>query len=78
MWPVKRAPPPPYHGGRKLFSSRVAKSDLNSTDAYFATKKLAPKMAQKLPKIAQIGSKITQNCQSGPRMAQNGPKISTS
>ena len=67
---------------------RVAKSDLNSTDAYFATKNSTkkwpkndlklPKIAQKLPKIAQIGPKMTQNCQNGPKMTQNGPKISTS
>ena len=47
---------------------RVAKSDLNSTEAYFATKKLAPKN----------GPKMTQNCQNGPKMTKNGPKISTS
>ena len=60
---------------------RVAKSDLNSTDAYFATKnstKKWPKKDLKLPKIAQIGPKMTRNCQNGPKMTQNGPKISTS
>ena len=65
-------------------NNRVAKSDLNSTDAYFATKNSTkngiklPKIAQKLPKIAQIGPKMTQNCRNGPKMTQNGPKISTS
>ena len=33
--------------------ARVAKSDLNSTDAYFATKNQHQKMAQKWPKTAQ-------------------------
>ena len=41
-----------YEGGR------VAKSDLNSTEAYIATKKLAPKMALKLPKIAKNYPKL--------------------
>ena len=49
---------------------RVAKRDLNSTDAYFATKnsnKKWPKNDLKLPKIVQKWSKIAQI---GPKMAQ--------
>ena len=38
---------------------RVAKSDLNSTDAYFGTKNWHQKMAQKLPKITQSSPKMT-------------------
>ena len=49
------------------FSGRVAKSDLNSTEAYFATKN-GPKMTQNDPK----------NPKNDPKMTQNGPKISTS
>ena len=33
---------------RKYGSNRVAKSNLNSTDAYFATKKSAPKNGPKM------------------------------
>ena len=54
---------------------RVAKSDLNSTEAYFATKKIStkkwPKNDLKLPKLAQKWPKIAKN---GPKMNRNGPK----
>ena len=51
---------------------RVAKSNLNSTDAYFATKNEHQKMAQKLPKITQNSPKMTQNC---PNWPKNDPKL---
>ena len=43
-------------------NSRVAKSDLNSTEVYLATKKISTKakMAQKLPTITQNSPKMTQ------------------
>ena len=47
-------------------NNRVAKSDLNSTDAYFATKNQHQKMAKKWPKITKIAQKW-------PKMAQIGP-----
>ena len=44
-------------------ADRVAKSDLNSTNAYFATKNQHQKMAQKWPKIAQKCPKIDEMAQ---------------
>ena len=43
-------------------NSRVAKSDIDSTEVYFATKKISTKtkMAQELPKITQNSPKMTQ------------------
>ena len=53
--------------------NRVAKSDLNSTEQYFATKnstKKWPKNDLKLPKIAQKLPKIAKMAQKLPKMAQ--------
>ena len=50
---------------------RVAKSDLNSTEAYFATKNKHQKMAQKWPKTTQNSPKMTQNCQNDPKWPKN-------